>query len=440
MWASVANRLTKAALSLTSRFSLALIAFAATTHTKHLTAWHTIDGLFLVAVGLALCVRPQRISKLAGYFLVGVSPLCKQSFVFMAPLSLLLLGDWARVKYWLAAALPPVLYLVYLVSARALPDAILQLTANTQLLTVGFQSYLDIQIGFAALVGYVCCWTICKRRSADQRSAKFFAVAGLYYVPSLVTAASLWFGTLMNTSFILFGLLAGTTICLLINDSGFSTYRRVALLALLTAWSASLSEGYNSPALGSGPILVALTVIVFSTYKGDRILKLSLPVTALLIVFSFGVARARYIYRDQPAANLNKSLEGVLPGAKLIKTNTNTYEFMSDLRAALEIVQARQQQYAILTDVAAHWVKAKQENPLPAVWPIELNKPELQQRFIAAMEQQRGKTIFIVQKVEAATLANGFTPVRYTYRSELVRYARTHFTKICETAYFELYE
>jgi len=163
-----------------------------------------------------------------------------------------------------------------------------------------------------------------------------------------------------------------------------------------------------------------------------------------MIVLAFGIARTRYIYRDQPAVNLKKSLEGVLPGGNMIYTTPKTYEFMSDLNRAVELVQARQKQYAILPNAAAYWVKATQMNPLPTIWPItveELNKPELLHRYIDAMEQRRNDTIFIVQKVEATTLAKGFTPpLPSNDFYAVVRYARTHFSKIDETSFFELYK
>jgi hypothetical protein len=443
IWVSTGNYLTKASLDLRSRFCLALIAFAATTHTKHLTAWPSIDGLFFVAVGLVLCVRPARISKVAGYFLLGISPLCKQSFVFVAPLSLFILNDWANLKYWLAAALPGFCYLLYVVLAGALPDAVLQLTSNRQLLSVGVQRYADIWVVLPALVGYLSCRLIYRRRSGEDASAKRIAVATLYCAPLLGTAVSLWFGILINTSFAIFGLLAGCAIYLLTGGSRLSGQKRLVLLALLTAWSASISVGYNSPALGCGPILVALVAVTLSRNQGCRILELSLVVVAALIVLSFDIGRTRYIYRDQPAANLNSSLDGVLPGGKQIYTNANTYEFMSDLGVAVRAVQASQKQYAILPDVAAYWVKAAQQNPLPDVWPLtweELSEPKLLHRFIEAMEQKRSNTIFIVQKVEAPTLASGFTTLPDTYFYEVVRYARTHFTKVGETSYFELYK
>jgi len=131
-----------------------------------------------------------------------------------------------------------------------------------------------------------------------------------------------------------------------------------------------------------------------------------------------------------------------LPGGNLVYTNGDTYEFMTDLGKAIRLVEGSQMAYAIIPDCAAGWVKATQENPLPAIWPItteELSKPALMQRFIEAMEQKRSSTIFIVQKVEATTLAKGFTPLPSNDYYAVVRYARTHFNKIDETSFFELY-
>src|SRR5262249_49663014 len=125
-----------------------------------------------------------------------------------------------------------------------------------------------------------------------------------------------------------------------------------------------------------------------------------------------------------------------------IYTNPNTYAFMSDLTSAVESAEAYNAEYAILPDVAAYWVKSKQQNPLPMVWPMgqEVDNPVLLHRFIAAMDEKRPNTVFIVQKVEATALANGFFPLADSDYYEVVRYARTHFTKIGETTFFELYK
>src|SRR5207253_2681056 len=70
IWTSLAKRAIKFSLSTTATILIALICFAATTHTKHITAWHTIDGLFISALGFWLVFRNRQVSKFAGYLLI----------------------------------------------------------------------------------------------------------------------------------------------------------------------------------------------------------------------------------------------------------------------------------------------------------------------------------------------------------------------------------
>jgi len=440
-WVLIINRMMKFPFSRGQTFLAAIISFAATAHTKHLTAWHTIDGLFFIAIGLALCIKGRQLPKIFGYFLLGLAPLCKQNFIFVVPLSLLILNDWRQVKYWIAAVLPGLCYAGYLVSAHAFFDALSQLTVRTELLHTGLLQYLSKRIALSFVVGYVSLWLILGQFFRSDTAKKWIAILMLYCVPLLGTAGSLWFGILPGTAFGLFGILAGAAFYLLTTDPGPQTGRRIFLLVLVTAWSASISGGYNTPALMAGPLLVVLTAFVFSLQKQQRALHYSFIIASLLIALSFGVARTRYIYRDQPATQLTRSLDEVLPGGKHIKTNPNTFEFMRDLKDAVEFVAAEHKRYAILPDVPAYWVKAAQQNPLPAVWPHaeELSTPALMDRFVSNMETSRADTIFIVQKVETKDLARGFAPLPGNDYYHVVRYARSHFIKIHETNYFELY-
>ncbi len=265
----------------------------------------------------------------------------------------------------------------------------------------------------------------------------------MYGAPLLGIAVSLWFGILMHTAFILFGFSAGVSLCLLTDRATSRQLKQFVLLLLLMAWSVSLSNGYNSPALMAGPTAAMLVLYSLSILKPTRRFQLVLVgVTASLVVLGFTVARLKYVYRDRAAPELTNALGEVLPGAAHIYTNSNTYAFMSDLNQAVDLAKKEKKAYAILPDVAAYWVKAEQENPLPAVWPQaqELSKPALMNRFIQAMEIRRGSTVFIVQKVEATELARGSVSLESSDYYEVVRYARTHFVKVQETAYFELYE
>jgi hypothetical protein len=241
-----------------------------------------------------------------------------------------------------------------------------------------------------------------------------------------------------------FGLLIGLTVYFAISRSALGDEMMIMGLALLTAFSVSLSGGYTSPALASGPILVVLLAAVFKRFKTElgRWLTYSLIAAALLLTAAFAIGRARYIYRDRPARELTQPLGQVLKAGKMIYTNPNTYAFMSDLNRAVELAQGRRKEFAILPDVAAYWVTAPQQNYLPAVWPIagELSTPRLMNRFIQAMDARRNQTTFIVQKVETVSLANGFVPLADSDYYEVARYARIHFVKVGETDFFELYE
>jgi hypothetical protein len=441
LWVAVVNRLMKSPFGVADRLFVSLAAFAATAHTKHITAWHTIDGLFFTSAGLALCVGERRAAKLAGYFLVGLSPLCKQSFVFVAPLSLLILGDWRRLRYWGAAAAPGVCYLVYLLSAGALRDAFSQLTSHTELLSVGLLAYLSKRMALSAALGYASFRLALAPPPVGEKTKGPAATLMIFWAPLLGAAVGLWYGAMLSASFFLFGFLLGAAACLLTDRRAPRGWGRVSLLVLLTGWSVSLSAGYNSPALASGPVLAALAACVFSLRGRGPVLRYSLVAASLLVALSFGVARTRYVYRERPASQLTMPLGGVLRGGEGVYTNRNTFEFMSDLKGALEFVEGERSRYAILPDVAAYWVKSPQPNPLPADWPqaIELSNPALMGRFVAAMEAARGDTVFVVQKVEAEDLADGFEPLPSNDYYEAARYARTHFVKIHETRYFELY-
>lgn len=445
LWVFIANRMMSFPFSISNKVFISLICFAATTHIKHITAWNTIDGLFLIAIGLVLAIRSQPRSKLVGYFIIGLSPLCKQSFALVVPLSVFLLSDWRRVRNWAAAVFPALGYLLFLVVTHAVSDAVVQLSSRTDLYSVGFLPFTGKRLILSVILGYLSFRLAFGRSSIPDQGKKWIAISMILWVPLLGAAISLWFGILMDTAFLLLGFLIGATVYLMFENAESPSGHRLSLLVLLTAWSASLSGGYNSPALMSGPILVALMALLFTRYKKnrERMFPYSLGVAAVLILVSFGVAKTNYIYREPPANQLTYSLGGVLPGGKHIYTNANTYAFMEDLKRAIELAGKENKEYAIYPNVAAYWVQAPKQNPLPVIWPhekYELQPPASLNRFIDAIESKRSNTIFIVQKVSAANLANGFTTLEDSDYHEVLQYIHTHLTKIQETDYFELYE
>src|SRR5918999_243152 len=114
-WVSIINRAFDSPFNNTMKLFIALVSFAASVHYFVLTAWHTVDGLFLSSIGLWILLAQKHVRwRVIGYLLIAAAYLCKQSFLLMAPFSILLLGDWREKKYWITITLPAAGYCAYL--------------------------------------------------------------------------------------------------------------------------------------------------------------------------------------------------------------------------------------------------------------------------------------------------------------------------------------
>jgi hypothetical protein len=257
-------------------------------------------------------------------------------------------------------------------------------------------------------------------------------------------AIGLYRGSLAAVSFGAVGMVLGVVLYLAWKGIGRGEDKvSVSLLALLLAWSASLSVGYNFPALLLGPLFTILATFVYSSRESlnPRFLQTMLAIAGVAILLSFGAARPYYIYREQPSSELTESLDGVLPGGRLIYTNPNTYEFLIDLDNATDMVSERNRTYAIIPDVPGYWVQSEQTNPLLVDWPqpVELGNQYLIDRVTSDLAAKRGEVTVLVQKVHAFYLAEGSVPLDDDQYA-VVQYVRANFSKTHETEFFEFYE
>ena len=447
-WVCLVNRAFGNPFDNATKLFVALASFAASVHYFVLTAWHTVDGLFLASIGVwVLLTQQHKGARILGYLLIASAYLCKQSFLFVAPLTILLLDDWREKKYWLTITLPAVGYCAYLVATGSLSEAVLQMASQTGFISTGVLSYLNFGTLLGVLAGY--CSTFLLSASSvpvlrTERSPRYVGAALLTAMPAFFIAVGLYRGSLGIISFGIFGMVVGAVLHRVSAGTARDGDKApVALIALLLAWSASLSVGYNFPALLLGPLFTILATFVYSV-RGSldpRFLRATLIVAGVAILLGFGVARPYYIYREQPSSELTRSLDGVLPGGRLIYTNSNTYDFLVDLNEATDEASSRDRTYAIVPDVPGYWVQSKQTNPLPIDWPqpVELGSQHLVDHVTSDLEAERGEVVVIVQKVHAFYLADGFVPLDEDQYA-VVGYVRENFEKIDETEFFELYE
>jgi hypothetical protein len=203
-----------------------------------------------------------------------------------------------------------------------------------------------------------------------------------------------------------------------------------------------MSIGYNTPALASA--IAAAFLLALHGAEAGKTLVLKVPATTLIFALTvlclcnFDKARLKYVYLERPASELVWPLDGVLPGGKGLLVDRTTYLVLQDLNAATALAG---KPYAIQPDFAGWWVRADQRNPLPVDWAqwIELGSPRLQDGAIGAMNAQHGKLAIIVAKYETATLARKLALSPNSFRYPLAAYARTHFVKVGETRFFEIF-
>jgi hypothetical protein len=432
---------------------LALISLAVSVHTFRTMAWHTIDGLFFISIGLVSYFAGKKHGKLIGYSLIGMAYLCKQNFIFVAPLFIIIMGDWRRIKYWLVILSPGILYITFLLLTNALSDAILQLSSQSDFLYYGFHSYNQPKLLLIVLIGYFSAYLLIgsaqNKYPLINSLKEWIGLLALSVIPLIVISITFITGMyILALSYWLFSLVVGVVCCFLVekvkNPAGLV---KVALILLIMAWSASISIGWPFPDLASGQLVALLLAFTLPMIQQKLekinykyIYTLSLVIFSIMVLVSFGIARMRFIARDLPAPQLTEKLDTVLPGGKGIRTNRNTYIFLIDLQEAIQKSKNFGSTYAVIPDCAGWWVKSPQANPLPIDWvqKIELNKPELITRVIQDLVQMRNTNIVIVQKVEAKSLRDGFIPFSDDFT--VVEYVRDHFTKVYETSLFEIYK
>lgn len=138
---TLSERLLKFRLNFLVKFLLATLAIFLMVHNFPIMAWHTVDGMFIVCLGLIFATRTNSKAKFVGYFLIGFSYLCKQNFFFIAIGTPFILGNWRNWKNWLSLALPGFVYLFPGLFLGGFGNYISQLTTQSGLRTAAVSAY-----------------------------------------------------------------------------------------------------------------------------------------------------------------------------------------------------------------------------------------------------------------------------------------------------------
>jgi hypothetical protein len=465
------------------RLPLAFMAYVFGANFFALIAWHSIDGLCAASLGVAFCSTRSRPAKYFGYLLIGSTPLFRQNFLPLIPVSVVLFGDWRRIRCWIAVLLPVSVYIIAMAAVGALPEFLRQVSSRgvagfwqtrstlADTWRTGIARYIGSpDMAWGVLFGLIATMMArgdfhANREPNPLNAPRLIGAALLLTLPIWLVVLFRRWGFELYQSFFVFGAVVGATAYLAYAERRVTPRVRAGLLILAAGWCASLSLGGNDPSLSVGGLLLFLigcsSLAEFAplspvdspaSSETQRRLRrqVALGASAILVVVVLSSAALHYkarrdvIYSEPHAVYLTKDLSGVLPGARLIKTNPATFERLSELRQLEDSLAKSGKTYAIVPDYPVNWVKSSQPNPLPCDWPAYIEMAGRVDRVTQAIAARKGTLVVLVQKqVNFSSLIFEMVPLSDSiYRGiyPVVDYVRSHLTKTGETRFFELYE
>ena len=372
--------------------------------------WHTVDGVLLGALGIAALARARGAGgQILGTLAVALAAGTKQSF---APLVVLALG-WLAVSGGRRALAVGVATLValagtacaLLAAAGALAPALEQTTGQLgagSLLNSGLLSQLR-GLGLAAGPGIVL-WAAADRgarwlglRSPGRAALPWFLMLALYAGIVAVEAGRERFGAppWNHPALLLVVTLAGV-----LYDARDPLRARWLLgLSAALAWCASLSWGYQTPALFATPLVFGVLHYA-RRWLGTAPRPLALGLLAAALVAQ--AVAYRHPYREAPRAELTADLGAVFPELAGIRTSEEGLARWIEL---VELRESHARAFVVLpARPAAHWLLGER-SPLAVDWAIDAETAGRTAELLAQLE--RAGAVALIERDSPFICASG---------------------------------
>ncbi|MCB0508605.1 MAG: hypothetical protein KDD21_09920 [Bacteroidetes bacterium] len=415
LWVRFIIQLTEKKISLSEKYFLIFIGFVFNVHYFPASVLHTIDGLLMCLLGLNLIISTKKWNFL-GYFMIGFAALCKQNFLIVLPVCLVLFNRKDFRKNIIVGILPIFIYVVIISIYGGFNDLIIQLSGHNELIKVGILSYIQNPFFYVGILIFFFINYIFKQ----EKIIFYFSI--LIAMILLVT-----FHFHGRVSFIFFGILLAD----LIQSFFQKKENKILLILLVLSWSVSISVGYNTPALCIGNMLV------YFTWKILPIDKKIIPIISLLVIIAFIYARLFFIYKDADFTKLKYKLNHIVEGANGIYTNKNTYQVLVEL----DSIKQKNPSIIFLPDFTACRILHSHQSPILTEWP---NKTEIpNQKILEKVTSKLMKdstSIIAISKYETSLLKDGFIPLESKGMDyPIIKLVKENYYKFDETTFFELY-
>lgn len=428
------------------KFLIFLIAFMLNANNFPIMAWHTVDGMFFAAIGFFLIVKFRDSNiKYLGYFIAGLSVLCKQNFIFIIPLLLVLFWEDKFIIKIFLMLLPIFVYIIVLIILGVLEEATLQLTSHSKFFNFVYHLFFNYRniIGFS--IGFVILHILKKKNKFIN---KFYLK--IIFILLTISISSLLYlrcylknNFILDYSYLIFGIFLGQLFYLFFDyDYNFfrNVYFKIIIFILLLSVVISISLGYPYPILLCGT-LVAGQIFNFlkEIYLSNKNIKFIIVSSFLLTFIFFAIIRFTFIYLERPAKYLEYSIDNVIKGTTGIYTNYNMFEYANELNEIISELEQKGQKFAILPDFTAYWVKSEYVNLLPIDWVqgTELKSPYLKDKVFKSILEDKDR-LYIVSNFSTPRISEGlYEP--YWNSIFLYNFLKDNLIQVKKLKYFTIY-
>ncbi|MDN3725173.1 hypothetical protein QRD02_12355 [Aequorivita sp. SDUM287046] len=390
--------------SITSKdftYFIAILGALVSIHNYPPMGWNTIDGVFFCVLGIYFIARKETTNWqwFLGCFFLVMGVFSKQSFYF-TPIFLggylLLLKQYKKLIYFSGFALfwVFVYFVLKFATGSFFPffEQTFQRTGSGALVSVGIKTYyLALKFNIIYSLAGVFLFWVCYKFLPKKITYLLLNVA----IATIFVLQFYYFGEWHTIKYIMQLLFIATAgFCVL---KAFRDKRYFLLLLLLgVSWSASISNGYQTPIHFSLPIFFSLYLLVFS--KGKFIKpELKMPIIYAFILSVFlGTFYYGYqvLYRDSDRSELKFDMGSVFPQLKGIKSDKDTYGKYHELKQ----LAPEYPNFTVLPSITlAHYLTTT-VNPLGTDWPLDVEINNEGEKLISELEGS--KTIVFLENSE----------------------------------------
>jgi len=426
LWIRFVLRSCKIEIFALPKYTLIVLCFIFNVHYFPSSVLHTIDGLLMCLIGLNIVIAEKKYAFI-GFFFIGFAVLCKQNYLVILLITLILFNKKNIILNIITGVLPVALYVVFISIYNGCSNLMVQLSCHNELLKVGITPYIFSKLFF---IGIIITILILFIKSRLLQYAYFYA---------LIIIAS--YAMLTNTyhekfSFLIFGASIG---CFL-----FSIYKKQYRLSITffigtaLAWCVSISVGYNSPALFLGAILTLMFICQSNVHGYTKLVNAYLLFILLQSSLIFYYVRNHNIYRDAAKPSLAYKLDGLVEGAYGIKTNINTFKVLVEL----DILKKKYPEAIVIPDFTACHIQKSHLSKIATEWPNKTEIPNQQILNFVLKNFVNDTSMILIPKYNLAKLSTGFEAVPKNKSGEflILTYVYNHYKKTGESNYFEFYK